>query len=245
MLSDVDGTLAPIVRDPADAAVLDEAREALDALADRYAVVACVSGRPAVEARRLVGLDRITYLGNHGLERLEPGQQGPLGSVALAGRERDAADFVERLDPGRLAAEGLRVEDKGPIQALHWRGAEDEEAATASAERVAAEAEATGLAVHRGRKVLELRPAVPFDKGAAIAELLADHPVRQALYAGDDRTDVDGFRRLRELAASGKLETAVCVAIASAESPPEVSAEADAVVPNPAGFVELLRRLAA
>ena len=244
ILSDVDGTLAPIVDDPGAAAILPSARDALAELAGSYALVACVSGRPAAEARRIVGIDGLTYLGNHGLERLEPAARAPRSSAALAGHEDEAAAFVGTVGEDRLAAAGLRTEDKGPIRALHWRGAANEERAEAEADAIAADAEAAGLAIHRGRKVIELRPPVAFDKGSAIAELLGDRPVRHALYAGDDRTDVDGFRALRDRAASGALETAVCVAIASAESPPEVSAHADLVVAEPADFAALLATLA-
>jgi trehalose 6-phosphate phosphatase len=244
ILSDVDGTLSPIVQDPGAAGILPAARDALAALASRFAVVGCVSGRRSAEARRIVGLDGLVYLGNHGLERLEPGASEPHSSAALAGHEGDAGSFLARIDTGRLEVAGLRTEDKGPIRALHWRGAADERSAEAEAEAIAAEAERSGLAIHRGRKVIELRPPVPFDKGAAITELLADRPVRHALYAGDDRTDVDGFRALRERVRAGELETAVCVAIAASESPPEVRAQADVAVADPAEFADLLATLA-
>jgi trehalose-phosphatase len=243
VLIDVDGTLAPIVDDPDDAAPLPEARDALASLAERFAVVGCVSGRPAEAARRLVGLDGLVYLGNHGLERLEPGAETASGAVGLDGAEDAAARFADGLDGGRLASAGLRLEDKGPIRALHWRGAVDEDAAERAAAAIAADAEAAGLALHRGRKVIELRPSVAFDKGTAISALLADRQVRHALYAGDDRTDVDAFRALHRMAERGDLATAVCVGIASDESPPEVSAEADVVAPDPAGFAAILREL--
>ena len=244
ILADVDGTLAPIVGDPGDAAVLPEAREALVALAALYPVVACVSGRRAEDARRIVGANELTYLGNHGLERLEPGAHEPRPAAVLAGHEEDAAGFVAGIDAERLAGAGLRLEDKGPIRALHWRGAEDEDRAERVAGEIGAEAEDAGLVLHRGRKVLELRPPVTFDKGIAITELLGDHPVRHALYGGDDRTDLDGFRALRERAAAGGLDTAVCVAIASEESPAELSDRADLIVRDPTGFAGLLRKLA-
>jgi trehalose 6-phosphate phosphatase len=244
VLSDVDGTLAPIVEDPAAATVLPAARDALAALASRYALVGCVSGRRAIDARGLVGVDGLTYLGNHGLERLEPGSGSPRASAALDGHEDDVAAFLGALDPEPLTRAGVRVEDKGPIRALHWRGADDEEVAERAAADLAEEARRAGLAVHRGRKVLELRPPVAFDKGLAIVELLREHPVRHALYAGDDRTDLDGFRALREGAASGELDTAVCVAIASAEAPPEVAAAADLIVADSPSFAALLAGLA-
>jgi trehalose 6-phosphate phosphatase len=245
VLTDIDGTLSPVATRPEDAAVLPEAREALDSLADRFAVVACVSGRSALEARELVGLDRLTYVGNHGLERFEPNASEPLLSAALTGHEEDARRFIEGVDDSRVTAAGLRVEDKGPIQALHWREAEDEGRAEAAAAEIGAQAEAAGLALHRGRKVLELRPPVAFDKGSAIVETIAEHaPIRHAVYAGDDRTDLDGFTALRELANSGGLESALCIAIASPESPHEVSAKADIVLEDPAAFVATLRELA-
>ena len=86
VLCDVDGTLAPIVGDPASAAVPEETREALRALARRYALVACVSGRRAVEARRLVGVDELAYAGNHGLELLAPRAEEAIVDPALAER---------------------------------------------------------------------------------------------------------------------------------------------------------------
>ena len=68
MLLDIDGTLAPIVERPEDAAVPEETRAEVERLAHRYALVACVSGRPAADARRMVGLDGVEYVGVHGLE---------------------------------------------------------------------------------------------------------------------------------------------------------------------------------
>ncbi|MGI8460609.1 MAG: trehalose-phosphatase [Solirubrobacterales bacterium] len=245
VLTDVDGTIAPIVGDPAAASVPDEARAALAAIAACFAVVACVSGRAAADAKRLVGLDELTYIGNHGLERLEPGSTEARSLTALAGHERAAADFVSRLDAERIAAAGLRTEDKGPISALHWRGAANEDAAEAIAAEIGADAGRAGLRTHLGRKVLELRPPVDFDKGIAIAEMLRGGAVRSALYAGDDHTDLDGFRVLRELVASGELEAAVCVGIASSESPAAVTESADIVLPGPPAFVAVLEALAA
>ncbi|MFI5028668.1 MAG: trehalose-phosphatase, partial [Solirubrobacterales bacterium] len=131
ILTDIDGTLAPIVDTPEQAAVPERASRLLERLSRRYGIVGCVSGRPASEARRLVGVESIAYAGNHGLELLLPGDHAPRPDPSLAGREGGAAEFIAGLDASELAALGLRPEDKGPIQALHWRGAEDERAAEA------------------------------------------------------------------------------------------------------------------
>jgi trehalose 6-phosphate phosphatase len=256
ILTDIDGTLAPIVPRPEEAAVPTRASRALRRLSERYGLVGCVSGRRAAEARRLVGVDEIAYAGNHGLELLPPGEEEPRLEPALAGHEGDAAAFLSELGPEAPTAADLRVEDKGPIQALHWRGAAGDGAAEGRAREIAAEAERRGLAVHWGRKVLELRPAIRIGKDAAIDALLATFvphspfaahsatKAERAVYAGDDRTDLDAFRRLRELERDGALETAVCVGLVSDEGPAEIAAEADLTVDGPPGWLALLEALA-
>jgi trehalose 6-phosphate phosphatase len=207
-------------------------------------MVGCISGRRAAEARRLVGVDEIAYAGNHGLELLLPGDEGPRLDPSLDGRERAAAEFLAALDSAELSASGLRVEDKGPIQGLHWRGADDERGAEARAHEIGAEAGRAGLEPRWGRKVLELRPVGGGGKDAAVAALLAADGVTAAIYAGDDRTDLDAFRRLRELRDEGRLEAAICVGVASAEAPPELPEESDLIVDGPEGWLAVLESLA-
>jgi trehalose-phosphatase len=253
ILTDVDGTIAPIVTDPSEAAVPEATRELLRALAKRYALVGCLSGRRALDARRIVGLDELAYSGNHGFELLLPGDDEVRPDPSLDGHESDAPRFVEALDRSELERVGIRIEDKGAIVALHWRGAPNEAAAESLAHEIASGAEWEGLVPHLGRKVLEIRPNVAINKGIAVAALIPSHPaatntaaesIDHALYGGDDRTDVDAFAALRILQEDGELETGVCIAVASDESPPEVSGAADLTVPGPEGFVRVLGALA-
>lgn len=254
ILTDVDGTIAPIVLDPKDAAVPEWTRELLRALARRYALVACLSGRRVLDARRVVGLDELAYSGNHGLELLLPGESEVRPDPSLDGHEADAPGFVEGLDRSELERSGIRTEDKGAIVALHWRGAPNEGAAESLAQEIASEAEWQGLVPHRGRKVLEIRPNVAINKGIAVAAMTASFSaatniaagsIDATLYAGDDRTDVDAFTALRTLEQDGKLSTTVCVGVVSDESPPQVGADADLTVPGPEGFLPVLEALAA
>ncbi len=137
----------------------------------------------------------------------------------------------------------VRSEDKGSIAAFHWRGAPDEDRAEAAVREIAELAQREGLAVHWGRKVLEVRPPVLINKGVGIAALLGHGPVAGALYVGDDTTDLDAFRGLRELVSSGALESALCVAVASDEVPQELSREADLTVDGTTGVRALLEAL--
>jgi trehalose 6-phosphate phosphatase len=219
VLLDVDGTLAPIVERPELAEVPVETRAELERLAGRYALVACVSGRSGEEARRLVGVDGIVYVGVHGLE-LAP----------------EAEHWRETLRPF-AQLEWPWLEDKGLTVALHWRESPDESAARADLESVAERAEETGLEARWGRKVLELRPPVEADKGTAVRSLLQERGLRRALYAGDDTTDLDAFRGL------DGFEVSVRIAVASAEAPAGLREAADLIVASPAELLELLRAL--
>jgi trehalose 6-phosphate phosphatase len=245
LVFDVDGTLAPIVPRPEDAEVPAGTRALLEALEQRYGLVACISGRRAAEARRIVGLDSLTYIGNHGLESLPPGAKAPSVDPSIGELGERVRDFATSHSDQDLARFGIRLEDKDTIWSFHWRGAPDEEAARGALERVAREAAGEGLVPHWGRKVLEIRPPVEADKGTAIEAALAgaSRAIEQALYAGDDTTDLDAFRKLRELDDAGALNT-LCVGVRSKEGPAAISVDADLAVEGPEGLVGLLRTLA-
>jgi trehalose 6-phosphate phosphatase len=216
---DVDGVLAPIVARPEDSVVPDETREVLRGLVRRYGLVAAVSGRTTADATRLVGVPQIQVAGTHGLE---------LESIS--------PEWVEAM---HRAADGVRwrVEDKGVTLAIHYRDADDPDAARAELETVAARARSAGLHARFGRKVLELLPPVDANKGTAVRRLLERSGLSRALYAGDDTTDLDAF------SAVAGLELGVRVAVSSPEAPPELLSSADLVVGSTGDLLELLRRL--
>ena len=152
-------------------------------------------------AREIVGLEKLTYIGNHGYELLLPNapeaRRRPSSAIRAAPPPRSSSRALDRSELDRA---GLRVEDKGPIVALHWRGAADDGGAQdlAAADRATAGVE-QGSSLHHGRKVLELRPGDDVDKGTAIESLLYGTEAAAALYAGDDRTDLDAFEALDRL----------------------------------------------
>jgi trehalose 6-phosphate phosphatase len=224
VLLDVDGTLAPIVERPEDAAVPDETRAEVARLASRYGLVACISGRSSTDAHRLVGLDGIEYVGVHGLEA-----------------DPEARQFAPQLEAfAERIAWPWTVESKaGVTLSFHYREAEDEQEGARRAQDVARAAEEAGLKPHAGRKVMEVRPPVEVDKGTAVRRLLDGRPVTRALYAGDDTTDLDAFRGLDEAG----LEVALKVSVASPEMNPRLLTEADLVVDGPGEFLGLLRTL--
>jgi trehalose 6-phosphate phosphatase len=217
---DVDGVLAPIVARPQDARVPDEIGAELQRLNERYALVACISGRAGDEARRIVGVPELIYVGNHGLEL-----------------DGEAAEWGERLQQFLAEAGWPATENKGLSASLHYRGAEDEDAARSTLEHVKLRAEQQGFVARFGRKVLEVLPPLDVHKGTAVRQLLGERDLRRALYAGDDTTDLDGFRAL------DGLDLSVRIAVVSEEGPAELREAADLTLAGPEEVPELLRRL--
>jgi len=217
---DVDGVLAPIVARPEDATVPEETRIELRRLNARYALVACISGRAGDDARRIVGVPDLTYVGNHGLE-LDP----------------ESDSWAVRLRAFLSGVAWDELEDKHLSASLHYRNAEDEAGARADLEMIAERARAAGFVARFGRKVLEVLPPLEANKGTAVRRLLVEHELERALYAGDDTTDLDAF------AALEPLEVGIRVAVASSDGPADLRAAADLVIENPAEFLDLLRRL--
>jgi trehalose 6-phosphate phosphatase len=191
----------------------------------------------------MVGVGSISYLGSHGSELLKAGWTEALLDPELIGWARRIHEFAGEADTPELRRLRVRLEDKQVIMAFHWRGAPDEEAARAALDGVAEHAHAAGLRTHWGRKVLEVRPPVRIDKGTGVRRLLAEVTLTTAGYVGDDTTDLDAFRALRELTEAGALERAVSIGVASEDGPPEIKHEADVMVEGTQGVVDLLTLL--
>jgi trehalose 6-phosphate phosphatase len=247
ILLDIDGTLSPIVEHAEDAHVPETTRQLLIAVANRYGLVACVSGRRASEARAMVSIGTISYLGSHGVELLRAGWTAPVLDAGVEDWIRRIRAFGRDADTADVRKLRVRLEDKGAIVAFHWRGARDEAAAKAAIDQIALRAEEAGLVTHWGRKVLEVRPPITMDKGAGIRRLLAEagDGIDSALYVGDDATDLDAFRGLTALAQEGRLSRIMRVGVTSEEGPSAIADEADLVVDGPEGVRELLALLTA
>ena len=206
--------------------------------------MACVSVRPLAEARRLVAYGAIAYAGSHGAEILLPGAQRPELPSAFASWQGRVRRFVKDRENKRdLKQLRVRIEDKGPINAFHWRDVPDETAAETWLQGVAQEAQAEGFDIHWGRKVLEIRPPVPVDKGQAVKTIVESTRVKAALYGGDDVTDLDAFSALDALVDDGTLATALRVGVRSDEGPAGIVERADLVVDGVPGMIEVLSAL--
>jgi trehalose-phosphatase len=232
VVCDIDGTLAPIVATPEQARVLPGALKQLERLAGVYALVACITGRPAAQARAMVPIEAVAISGNHGLEVM----QGDEVTVVA-----QAAKYAEPIHQALLAIEndgllpemGCWIEDKGITFSVHFRGSPRPDHALRYLEaQITPQLDRAGLSWSFGRMVLEVRPPVPIDKGSAIKRLRGRRRIVELLYIGDDRTDLDAFR-----------EATIRIAVRSPEAPRELLEAADACVDGPKAVVDLLAQL--
>jgi trehalose 6-phosphate phosphatase len=249
LFTDLDGTLSRIAPTPEAAVLLPGIRPLLRQASACFTVVA-VSGRAALDARRMVGLDEITYIGNHGLERIDPQPDGEPAliiapdALPYAASIRAVLAEVERVVAPQHP--GLRSEPKGVTGSVHVRGTAEPAAAEAAVLAVAEPlAAAHNLRVTRGKLVVELRPPLHSDKGTSVAALIRERGLRVAIYLGDDRTDIDAFRALRRLTAEGVC-VGIAVAVLHSEAPSDLAQEADLTLPSidavPAFLRHLVRR---
>jgi trehalose 6-phosphate phosphatase len=183
---DYDGTLAPIVSRPADAAMRPSTRERLVRVARRFPVIV-LTGRGRADAlQHLDGVPVLEVIGCHGLETAGGATGRFLGRV-----ERWRTYLSERL----RALRGVAIEDKKYSLSVHYRQAADPAEALAQIERAAAGLE--GARVVGGKAVVNFVPQEAPDKGRALAAACTRLGCTRAIYVGDDHTDEDVFALAR------------------------------------------------
>jgi trehalose 6-phosphate phosphatase len=239
LLTDIDGTLAPIVPTPDMSEISDEIRDSLRRLSRECLLVAAISGRKTEDALGLLGLEDVVYFGNHGFEILRDGEV-EVTPEALPYRER--VQELENNARRELEPLGAFVEEKGITASVHYRNAPPE-VGDRSVEFVKREGERLGLRITVGRGVVEARPPIRADKGTAVRTLVEEYRPEKAMFIGDDTTDLDAFRELVTLREEGTLEEILRVGVASEEGPPEITSEADIVVDGVDGVGKVLRAL--
>lgn len=234
---DIDGTLAPIASTPASAAVPEATLQTLHHLTRLPGVqVAVVTGRSAPDGRRMVGVAGTWVIGNHGMEWIEPDGALRVNEAARATAPR-IAEAAAMLNARLQGINGALVEDKRWTLSVHFR-------LVAPAQRPLIEeslqdvARRLELRVTQGKQVYELRPRVEISKGTALLELSSILRIRErhgaVFYAGDDRTDEDAFRALRDLGNG-----AVTIHVGD-NAPDGIATAAEFMIPDPAALRELL-----
>jgi trehalose 6-phosphate phosphatase len=246
LLSDIDGTLSPIVPRPEDATVPEAIRAPLRALVAKGVKVAFITGRSLEMAQRMVGLDDAAYAADHGLTVWLDGRKE--AAPGLAEYEALARQTEDELQALSRTAPGVELENKGALLAVHYRRAEGPGAREAILEALGRSQAAQRFRMQEGRMVIELRPPLQADKGTALEMLIDRLGVEGVICAGDDITDTDMFATLRRLRTQGLPAGrqglgGAAVAVASQEAAPEVAQAADYTVEGPEGIEWLLSEM--
>ncbi|KAK1288602.1 putative trehalose-phosphate phosphatase 6 [Acorus calamus] len=211
MFLDYDGTLSPIVEDP-DRAFMSDAMRAVVREVARYFPTAIVSGRCRDKVYSFVQLAELYYAGSHGMDIKGPSKGHRYNKYKKGSRAvlfQPASEFVPMIDEVYKALmektksiPGAKVENNKFCLSVHYRCV-DEKKWSGLAEQVRSVLkEYPKLRLTQGRKVLEIRPTIKWDKGKALEFLLeslgfADCNDVLPVYIGDDRTDEDAFKVLR------------------------------------------------
>ncbi|KRE26712.1 HAD family hydrolase [Mycobacterium sp. Soil538] len=225
--SDFDGTLSPIVNNPADARPLPDAGRALVALAGLPSTeVALISGRALRDLRVLSSMpDAVHLVGSHGAE-FDSGFSHDIDTALLA----TITDTLKAIASDRP---GVTVETKPASVALHVRNASDSDGDAALA---AAWEAAAGWDAHAttGKAVLEFA-VISTDKGEALDILRAEHDASAVVFFGDDVTDEKAFRRLTDADVGVKVGPGDTAATHRVSSPDDVAAALEFLLTMRAG----------
>jgi trehalose 6-phosphate phosphatase len=241
LFSDFDGTLSPLADTPDAAVIHPAAQDALRRLTSSLDLVAIVTGRSADVAERMVGLPQLVYIGNHGLERRQHGAHTahPAGVAASQGVTDALVEIAEAVRL-HMSVDGLLFEDKRLSGSVHYRQVDDPATArTHLLEAAQRAAERHDLVVSEGRRIVELRPRAPINKGTAIVDLIEEYALQGVLFFGDDVTDIDGFRSLRTYRDQAGI-AAITIGIASPESPSDLFETSDVIVHGVDACADLL-----
>lgn len=205
---DFDGTLTPIREDPAQCTLSEETRELLQWFANsgRHHVTV-LSGRTLDDVKWRVGVSNVCYGGNHGLVISGEGMQFVHPGALSAKADIDEAGWMLEKEMERF--EGAWVERKNYTLSLHFRMVEESRLPELKSifYKVAAEFLANGsLTVMQGKKVLELLPDIPWNKGKAVLWILQRLPGEyMPIMVGDDVTDETAFKTLEDIGISIRI----------------------------------------
>jgi len=227
LITDVDGTISQTAPTPQQAKISPLCHYYLSNLCHHLALVAAISGRPAMEVKNMIKIEGMVYIGNHGLERWAGGRSE---------FSKDVQDYfgiiktvIEELTP-LLSIEGISIENKGVTATIHYRLCHEPQLAK---RRILAAIEdssqAKRLRIIQERMAVDLLPPVEVNKGTAILDLIREYNLQGGICLGDDLTDVDAFRAIHA-ACHGLDFQGFAIGITSQEMPKKLVEEADFIL---------------
>lgn len=217
LFTDIDGTLCDIQADPDKVTVPQAIKTSLAALTKQMPLVAVITGRSTKEAKALLGLKDVYYLGAYG-EELLPSSE----------RQR----FQEQINKAKamfaqvvLPLKGISLEEKGLLLTVHWRQCQKESDIKFVQEKLVSLAQELELSFSLGKKIFELKPK-QLSKEAAIISLVKKQELKKLIFVGDDLADAQAFQYLTKLREK-KLIDCLTIGVLSTETPKLVITNSD------------------
>lgn len=193
---DFDGTITDIAASPDDPVTPPATRQALRQLSNHQCIhVAIISGRALSDLREHVGIEGITYAGNHGLELRRDGET-TVNPVAEQRRPL-IQTLLDNLQDRLAHIDGCFIENKNVTASIHYRQVDEHqvEELTTTVQSAVSELTPDRITTRPGKAVIELRPSIPHDKGTIVKKLTTELDSDCfSLYFGDDTTDEDVFQ---------------------------------------------------
>lgn len=243
LLFDIDGVLSPIAPTPGEARLHPEVRPLLEQLKEK-AHVAIVTGRAVESGAAMVNVAGITYIGTHGAEWSD--------GLPTSSSVQLVAEVVPYVEPGKRVLDlaerelaglpGVLIERKRIGGSIHYRLSPDpEEMRLRILSLLEEPAHQSQMHLSDGKRVVDVKPAIAINKGHALRRFVDRFAIQGATFAGDDRTDIDAMKELKILRAEGRAT--LSIAVKHSDTLPEVLAQADIVVSEVDGMVELLHEM--
>jgi trehalose 6-phosphate phosphatase len=216
IITDIDGTISKIVLDPDKAVISRIMKNTLEKLVNKFHLVGVVTGRNVRNAKEMLEVEGLLYIGSHGLEYLKDNKSyiEPEVEKYLPLIKKVAQDIhTEELSN----IKNILFQEKGICLSIHYRNCEDPEGTHRKILDALNEIEGfENFKITEGRKVVEIRPKIGHDKGTILEKLIFENSLEKVIYLGDDVTDVDAFNKLKELKKEGKVD-GVCIVVISEE----------------------------
>lgn len=218
VITDIDGTISKIVLDPDKAVISRIMKNTLRKLVNKFQLVGIITGRNVRNAKEMLEVDGLLYIGSHGLEYLkddeiyiEPEVEEYLPIIKKVAQDIQTEELCSIKD--------ILFQEKGICLSVHYRKCEDPEGTRRKILDVINELEGLeNFKITEGRKVVDIRPKIGHDKGTILEKLVFENAVEKIIYLGDDVTDVDAFNKLKKLKGEGKVN-GVGIVVVSEEVP--------------------------
>ncbi|MDD3985478.1 MAG: trehalose-phosphatase [Methanobacterium sp.] len=230
VITDIDGTISEIGPEPKNATITPEMRNLLLDLSSKYKYIGVLTGRDINDAIDIIKLEKIVYMGNHGLQQIKNGKiiTDPRIESYIPIIKEISRELHQRFEN----ITGISFNYKKLSLTVHYNNCNSKNKAKKELLNTIYNLKKGKLVkIIEGRELLEIRPPVGYDKGSVLHEFISENHIKKIIYIGDDINDISAFRKLKELSEKNEVK-GISIAVNSIGTPEEVKESANFYVEN-------------